>query len=115
CASRSMAVVFLGAGFPPRHPSAPAHSRSYIRSMTSALRKVEWAPVVITLVAVGVAAFGVRAYYLRGDFGVMDTVRCALLLIPAALFLLVSSYVFQHARLLVLLMVFLGAVLVRGS
>lgn len=83
--------------------------------MDSTARRIEWAPVVVGIIGVLIALFGVRSYYVRGDFGVMDAVRCALLLIPAALFLLVTSYVFHHARLVVLLMVFMGVVLVRGS
>ena len=77
-------------------------------------RKLEWGPVAVAGVGLAVLLFGVRGFYLRGHFALVDAVYCVLLLIPAALFLLVTSYVLQHAKLVVVMPLFMGIILVRG-
>lgn len=77
-------------------------------------RTIEWGPAVVTAIGVAVLFFGARAFYLRGHFGWVDALYCLLLLIPAAAFLLVTSYVLQHARLVVVMPLFVAVVLVRG-
>ncbi|MBZ5527152.1 MAG: hypothetical protein LAN71_04510 [Acidobacteriia bacterium] len=75
----------------------------------------EWVPLLI-LLAVGAALFlfGARGFYLRGQFGWSDVVACALALIPAGLFLLISSYVFQHAKLVIIIPILFAVVTVRA-
>jgi len=77
--------------------------------------KTEWVPQAL-LLAVGAAffLFGARGFYLRGQFGWSDAVACALGLIPAGLFLLLSSYVFQHAKLVIVLPALFAVVTVRA-
>ncbi len=77
-------------------------------------RKLEWGPAIVTSIGVAALYFGARGFYLRGHFGLVDALYCILLLIPAAVFLLLTSYVFQHARLVVVMPLFVAVVLVRG-
>jgi hypothetical protein len=74
----------------------------------------EWVPQAL-LLAVGAALFlfGARGFYLRGQFGWSDVVACGLGLIPAGLFLLISSYVFQHAKLVIVLPAAMAVIFVR--
>ena len=81
---------------------------------TTTAHKVEWGPVLVTGIGVGILLLGARGFYLRGHFGFSDALHCGLLLIPAAALLLLTSYVFQHARLVVVMPVFIAAVLVRA-
>jgi hypothetical protein len=83
-------------------------------SETTVSRKVEWGPVLVTGIGVGILLLGARGYYLRGHFGFADALHCGLLLIPAAALLLLTSYVFQHAKLVVVMPVFIAAVLIRA-
>ena len=77
-------------------------------------RKIEWGPLVLAGIGIALLLVGARGFYLRGHFGLVDAGFCVLLLVPAALFLLVTSYVLQHARLVVVMPLFVGAILVRG-
>ena len=77
-------------------------------------RKIEWGPLLVTGIGVGILLLGVRGFYLRGHFGFADALHCGLLLIPAAALLLLTSYVFQHAQLVVVMPVFIAAVLIRA-
>jgi len=82
--------------------------------VTGVARKIEWGPVLVTGIGVGVLLLGARGFYLRGHFGFVDALRCGLLLIPAAALLLVTSYVLQHARLVVVMPVLMAGLLVRA-
>jgi nicotinamide riboside transporter PnuC len=77
-------------------------------------RYFEWTHAIVTSIGVAVLFFGARAFYRRGHFGFVDALYCLLMLIPAAAYLLVTSYVLQHARLVVVIPLFLAVVLVRG-
>ena len=81
--------------------------------MTATARKIEWGPLLFAGVGVGILLLGARGFFLRGRFALADALHCALLLIPAAALLLLISYVFQHARLVVVLPVFMAAMLIR--
>jgi hypothetical protein len=76
--------------------------------------KIEWGPVLVAGIGVAVMLLGVRGFYLRGTFGWVDALDCGLLLIPAAVLLLVTSYVLQHAWLVVVMPVLMAALLVRA-
>jgi hypothetical protein len=82
--------------------------------VTGVARKIEWGPVLVTGIGVGVMLLGARGYYLRGYFGFVDALVCGLLLLPAAALLLVTSYVLQHARLVVVMPVLMAGMLVRA-
>lgn len=77
-------------------------------------RSVEWGPVLMAGIAMAVLLLGARGFYLRGHFGLVDALYCGLLLIPAAVVLLVTSYVLHHARIVVVMPLFVAGVLVRG-
>jgi flagellar biosynthesis protein FliP len=51
---------------------------------------------------------------LRGHFGFADAFYCGLLLIPAALLLLLTSYVLQHGKFAAVIPVLFAGLLVRA-
>jgi len=57
--------------------------------------------MVVTALGLGLLLLGARGFYLEGHFGPVDALHCVLLLLPAGMLLLLTSYVFQHARLVV--------------
>ena len=73
-------------------------------------RYIEWPHVAVTGIGIVVLFFGARGFYLRGHFGLVDALYCLLMLIPAAVYLLVTSYVIQHARLAALIPIVFGVV-----
>jgi nicotinamide riboside transporter PnuC len=83
-------------------------------SKLKTLRTIEWGPAIVTAIGVAVLLTGALEYHRRGHFGLVDAVYCVLLLLPAAAFLLVASYVLQHARLVVVMPAFVAVVLVRA-
>jgi hypothetical protein len=78
------------------------------------MRKIAWGPVLLIAIAVGILLVGARGFYLRAHFGFVDALYCGLLLIPAALLLLLTSYVLQHARLVAVMPLVMAALLVRA-
>ncbi|SRR5258708_16026000 len=84
-------------------------------SESKTARKTEWGAVLMADIGIALLLLGVRGFYLRGHFGLVDALYCLLFLIPAAVFILVTSYVLQHARLVVLMPLFVGVVLVRAQ
>jgi len=74
---------------------------------------IEWGPLVLLAGGIALLLFGARGFLLRGQFGWHDLLTCGLALLPAGLFLLVSSYVLQHARLAMVIPVLLAMALIR--
>jgi hypothetical protein len=72
-------------------------------------------PVVIAIIALASLIIGVLGFVHLGHFGWIDAVVCAALLIPAGVFLLVTSYVIQHARLVAIMPLVVAAMLVSRS
>jgi hypothetical protein len=72
------------------------------------------ARVLLTSLGLGILLLGARDFYLREHFGLVDALHCGLLLIPAAALLLLTSYVVQHAKLVVVMPLFVAGVLVRA-
>lgn len=62
-------------------------------------RKIEWGACIVVAVGLTLFLFGAARFYLAGRFNLMDALYCCLALIPAGLFLLIFSYVLQHAKL----------------
>jgi len=85
-----------------------------VNSETTTARKIEWWALLVTGIGMGILLLGARGFYLRGHFGFADALHCGLLLIPAAVLLLLTSYVFQHAKLVVVMPVLMAAVLIRA-
>ena len=85
-----------------------------MNSETTTACKIEWGTLLVTGLGMGILLLGARGFYLRGHFGFADALHCGLLLIPAATLLLLTSYVFQHAKLVVVMPVFMAAVLIRA-
>ena len=76
--------------------------------------KIEWAPLLVAGIGVVVLLLAARSFYLGGHFGLIDALYCGLLLIPAAALLLLTSYVLQHGKFVVVMPVFLAGLLVRA-
>jgi hypothetical protein len=72
------------------------------------------AMVLLTGLGLGVLLLGARDFYLRDHFEFVDALRCGLLIIPAAALLLLTSYVLQHAKLVVVMPLFVAGMLVRA-
>jgi len=85
-----------------------------LSSETTTAGKIEWGALLVAGIGVGVLLLGARGFYQRGHFGFADALHCGLLLIPAAALLLLTSYVFQHAKLVVVMPVLMAAVLIRA-
>lgn len=81
---------------------------------TTTARKIEWGALLVIGIGMGILMLGARGFYLQRHFGFADALHCGLLLIPAAVLLLVTSYVFQHARLVVVLPLLMAAVLIHA-
>lgn len=83
-------------------------------SWATTARTVAWGPVLVVAIGVGVLLLGARGFYLRGHFGFADALYCGLLLIPAAVLLLVTSYVLQHGKFVAVMPLYVAGVLVRA-
>jgi hypothetical protein len=75
---------------------------------------VEWGQLLVVGLGIVLLLIGSRGFYLRGHFGFVDAAYCALLLIPAWALLLLTSYVFQHAKLVVVMPVAFAILLIRA-
>jgi len=71
-------------------------------------RTIPWGAIVVIVLGASVLALGVVQYVHRGGFGWRDAVFCALDLAVAWIYLLVTSYVLQHARLVAIIPVVAG-------
>jgi hypothetical protein len=87
---------------------------SAVSSEATTARKIEWGPLLVAGIGLVVLLLGARSFYLRGRFGLIDVLNCGLLLIPAAALLLLTSYVLQHAKFVVVMPIFLAGLLVRA-
>lgn len=70
-----------------------------MHSDESSSGKIAWGPWIIVLFGGVLFVLGVARFIQRHHFGFIDALYCCLAVIPAGLFLLVLSYVVQHARL----------------
>ena len=65
-------------------------------------------------IGVGILLLGAWGFYLRGHVGFIDVLDSALLLIPAAAILLVTSYVLQHAKLAAVMPLGIASLLIHA-
>ena len=75
--------------------------------------RISWGPLLVGAVGLVLVGLGARGYYLTGHFGLSDALSCGLLLVPAALLLLVTAYVIQHAWLVGIIPILFAALLVN--
>lgn len=70
-----------------------------MHSDESAAGNISWGPWIIALFGCVLLVCGAARFILRHRFGFIDVLYCCLAIIPSGLFLLVFSYVLQHAKL----------------
>ena len=70
-----------------------------MHSDESAAAKIAWGPWIIALFGGVLLVCGAARFILRHRFGFIDVLYCCLAIIPAGVFLLVCSYILQHAKL----------------
>ena len=85
-----------------------------MNEQATSTRNIEWGPTLVVGVGIGLILIGARGFYLRGHFGLLTFLYLGLLLVPAALLLLVTSYVLQHGKLAALMPILFAALLVRA-
>ena len=86
-----------------------------IGSDVSSSRRPEWGQLLVTAIGTGLVVLGARGFLLRGHFGSIDAVYCILMLVPAAVLLLLGSFIVQHARLVAVMPLFIALLLVLSS
>jgi hypothetical protein len=74
--------------------------------------KIAWGYWIILAFGVLLFLAGAVRFALRHRFGSVDALYCCIAIVPAGLFLLIFSYVLQHARLASVIPLFLGGILV---
>lgn len=74
--------------------------------------KIAWGPWLIGISGVVLFLVGSVRFVLRHRFGPIDALFCCLAVVPAGLFLLVFSYVLQHAKVASLIPLLLGGIMI---
>ena len=80
---------------------------------TTGARKIALGPMLAVAVGMALLFLGGRGLYSIGHFRLVDALYCGLLMIPAALLLIITSYVLQHAKFVAVLPVLFAGVAVR--
>lgn len=83
-----------------------------MNSGESTSRRIEWGPLSVVTVGTLLFLLGAGRFVLRGHFGFIDALYCCLVVVPAGLLLLVLTYVFHHAKLVLVIPFFLAGLLV---
>ena len=78
----------------------------------SSARNIAWGPSIIVVFGGMLILLGAARFVLSHRFGFIDALYCCLAVVPAGLFLLVFSYIFQHAKLASIIPLFVGGILV---
>ena len=78
-------------------------------------RSIEWGPVLLAAVGTSLFLLGTARFLLAPHRSFRDAIYCCLAIIPAALLLLVISYVVQHALLVSVLPLAVAASLAYSS
>lgn len=74
--------------------------------------KISWGPWIIGVSGVVLFLVGSIRFVLKHRFGAIDALYCCLAIVPAGLFLLVFSYVLQHAKLASIIPLFAGGIMI---
>ncbi len=75
-------------------------------------RKIVWGPWIIAVFGVVLFLLGAVRFVLKHRFGFIDALYCCLAVVPAGVFLLVFSYVLQHAKFVSIIPIFVSAILI---
>jgi hypothetical protein len=86
-----------------------------VSSDASAGRSITWGPLLILTVGALLFLLGAGRFVTRHHFTLTDAMYCGLALAPAALLLLIFSYVFHHARVVAVLLVGVAGMLAWSS
>ena len=74
--------------------------------------KIVWGPWIIGVSGVVLFLVGSVRFGLKHRFGPIDALYCCLAVVPAGLFLLVFSYVLQHAKMASIIPLFMGGIMI---
>lgn len=74
--------------------------------------KIAWGPWLIGISGVVLFLVGSVRFVLKHPFGPIDALYCCLAVVPAGLFLLVFSYVLQHAKVASMIPLFVGGIMI---
>jgi hypothetical protein len=83
-----------------------------VNAADSISEKIAWGPWTIVVSGVVLFLVGAVRFFLRHRFGSIDAFYCCLAIVPSGLFLLVFSYVLQHAKLASIIPLFMGGILI---
>lgn len=74
--------------------------------------KIAFGPWIILVSGILLFLVGAVRFALKHRFGFADALHCCIAIVPAGLFLLIFSYVLQHAKLASVLLLFMCGMLV---
>jgi hypothetical protein len=74
--------------------------------------KIAWGPWIIVVSGVVLFLAGAVRFFLRHRFGSFDALYCCLAIVPSGLFLLVFSYLLQHAKLASIIPLLMGGIMI---
>ena len=74
--------------------------------------KIVWGPWIIGVSGVVLFLVGSVRFILKHRFGPIDALYCCLAVVPAGIFLLVFSYVLQHAKMASIIPLFMGGIMI---
>jgi hypothetical protein len=83
-----------------------------VNATGSISEKIVWGPWIIGVSGVVLFLVGSVRFALKHRFGPIDALYCCLAVVPAGLFLLVFSYVLQHAKMASIIPLFMGGIMV---
>jgi hypothetical protein len=83
-----------------------------VNAADSISEKIAWGPWLIGVSGVVLFLVGSVRFVLKHRFGPVDALYCCLAVVPAAFFLLVFSYVLQHAKVASIIPLFAGGIMI---
>jgi hypothetical protein len=84
-------------------------------SQASSFRNIAWGAWIVAGTGALLFTLGGVRFFRRHHFGFDDALYCCLAIIPAGLLLLVLDYVAHHAKLVVVMPLFLAGMLVAAT
>jgi len=83
-----------------------------VNATGSISEKIVWGPWIIGVSGFVLFLVGSVRFALKHRFGPIDALYCCLAVVPAVLFLLVFSYVLQHAKMASIIPLFMGGIMI---